>query len=484
MSKKYFISTSIPYVNAAPHVGHALEFVETDIAARYHRLKGDDVFFLSGTDDNSLKNVLKAEESGEEVNTYVRRYAGVFKDLCVKLAISNDYFIETSADTRHAPGAQKLWEGAERSGDIYKKSYEGIYCVGCEEFKTEKDLIDGRCPEHPNTFPEVVKEENYFFRLSKYQAQLLELIENGTIKVVPEGRRNETIAFIKSGLEDFSISRSRARARNWGVEVPGDPDQVMYVWYDALANYITALGYATDEENFQKFWTEGDERVHVIGKGINRFHTIYWPAMLLSAGVDLPTTVFIHGYITGADGQKMSKSLGNVVDPFEIVREFGAEATRYFFARHVHPTEDSPMDIARVKEAFNANLANGIGNQVARVMRLAETHLSEPVTVTDEPFEEAFCEKLDHYAFNEAMDLVFDHVQKADEYIQREEPFKKIKSENSEEVAKARADIEKLVRHIYRIATHLEPFMPETAGKIKEAVKTNKMPASLFVRKE
>jgi len=480
MSKKFFISTSIPYVNGAPHVGHALEFVEADIIARYRRLMGDEVFFVSGTDDNSLKNVLKAEENGEEVEPYVRRLAGVFKDLGKELGLSNDYFIETSADPRHAPGAQKLWEAAMAKGDIYKKAYEGIYCVGCEEFKTEKDLVEGKCPEHPNMTPEVIKEENYFFALSRYQEQLLSLIESDTLRIIPESRKNEVLAFIRGGLEDFSISRSRARARNWGVAVPGDPDQVMYVWYDALANYITALGYAKNEENFQKFWTEGDERVHVIGKGINRFHTIYWPAMLLSAGVALPTEIFIHGYITAPGGQKMSKSLGNGVDPFEVIKVFGTEATRYFFARHINPFEDSPMDMERVRESYNANLANGLGNLVSRIMRLAETHLETAPAIPENTIPDSFKEALDRFAFHEATDIVWSHISKLDERIQSEQPFKVIKEDRE----RGKEMIRNLVVDLYTIGRMLNPLMPETSATIKTAIKENKMPPSLFLRKE
>lgn len=480
MSKKIFISTSIPYVNGVPHVGHALEFVEADIIARYRRLMGDEVFFLSGTDDNSLKNVLKAEESGEAVQVYVRRLAGVFKDLEKKLSLSNDYFIETSADMRHAPGAQKLWQAALAQGDIYKKEYEGIYCVGCEEFKTEKDLVEGRCPEHPNALPEVIKEENYFFKLSNYQERLLALIESGEIEIVPESRKNETLAFIRGGLEDFSISRSRARARDWGVSVPNDADQVMYVWYDALANYITALGYAENEENFQKFWTKGEERMHVIGKGINRFHAVYWPAMLLSAGVTLPSKIFIHGYITAPGGQKMSKSLGNVVDPFEVIQEFGSEAARYFFARHIHPFEDSPMDMSRIKEAYNANLANGLGNLVARIMKLAETHLEAAPAIPENTIPDNFKEALDSFAINEAADIVWRHISDLDERIQKEQPFKVIK----EDKEKGAEMIRRLAVDLYTIAYMLNPIMPETAEKIKQAIRENKMPESLFARKE
>ena len=334
-----FISTAIPYVNAQPHIGHALEYVQADAYARALRQAGEDVFFLTGTDDNALKNVLAAEKVGKGIAEYVAENAEHFVDLDRKLDVGYDDFIRTSSDPRHRPGVEKLWK-ATKSEDLYKKNYHGYYCVGCEEFKTEKDLVNSECPEHPGRALEEVAEENYFFRLSAYQDQLQRLVESDMLRIVPESRKNETIAFIKGGLEDFSVSRSALRAKGWGVPVPGDPDQYLYVWYDALANYITALDYANEGEKYQTYWAAANAvKVHMIGKGINRFHTLYWPAMLLSAGVPLPSTVFVHGYITSG-GQKMSKTLGNVVDPASLIERYGSEAVRYFLLRHGSSTED------------------------------------------------------------------------------------------------------------------------------------------------
>ncbi|OGZ02618.1 MAG: methionine--tRNA ligase, partial [Candidatus Liptonbacteria bacterium RIFOXYB1_FULL_36_10] len=324
--KTVFISTAIPYVNAKPHIGFALELVEADVFARFKRVNNNDVFLLTGTDENSLKNVQTAEELNIPTAEFVEKNAKFFQKLAVDLNISNDGFIRTSIEEKHKKGAEKLWSSC-RPEDIYKKQYKGFYCVGCEEFKTAKDLENGKCPEHPNREVEIVEEENYFFKLSNYQNKLKEIIETGKMEIIPETRKNEMLSFINSGLEDFSISRSNERAKKWGIKVPQDEEQTIYVWFDALSNYITALDYTSAGEKFKKYWEEGSEIIHVIGKGINRFHTIYWPAMLLSAGVRIPTKIFIHGYITSA-GQKMSKSLGNVVDPFELIEKYGADALR------------------------------------------------------------------------------------------------------------------------------------------------------------
>lgn len=480
MTKPFYITTSIPYVNAAPHIGHAEEFVQADVIARYRRLRGRDVRFLSGTDDNALKNVLKAEESSEPVAQYVSRHADIFEDLLRKLDISNDDFIRTSSDERHAKGAQKLWK-AFKPEDVYKKSYKGLYCVGCEEFKTGKDLVNGECPEHPGKRLEEVEEVNYFFKLGNYAAQLEELLVNDRIKITPESRKNEVLAFTRGGLEDLSISRSRARARDWGVPVPGDEDQVMYVWVDALSNYITALGYADEGELYKKYWTGDSDKLHVIGKGISRFHAIYWPAFLLSAGVPLPTELFVHGYLT-VDGQKMSKTIGNVIDPLELIEEYGTDAVRYFLARHIHPFEDSDFTHERFKEAYNADLANGLGNQAARIMKLAQDNLDTPVHLNEESLQlqKPFCDLLNKYEFSAATATIWEHITRADLFIQEKKPFSLVKSDDTREEGKQ--IIAQLVNHLAMISTHLAPIMPETAKKIMTAIKENKKPENLFVR--
>ena len=377
----FFLTTAIPYVNAAPHIGFAMELVLADVVARYHRMHGNEVRLLTGSDENSLKNVQAAEAEHLPVEELVERNALAFRDLQGPLDLSFDDFIRTSSDPRHRAGVEKLWNACLEKGDIYRKSYRGLYCVGCEQFYSEADLVNGACPEH-GTQLEVVEEENYFFRLSKYAEELLTRLRSGELRVVPERYRNEILAFAESGLQDFSISRSQRRAKGWGIPVPGDADQVMYVWFDALGNYITALDYAEDGELFQKFWTNAVERLHVIGKGITRFHALYWPAMLLSAGVSLPTTILVHGYLT-VEGQKIGKSLGNAIDPRAIVHQSGTDTVRSFLCRHLRGGQDGDFNLARVRAAHDAELADQLGNllhrTVSMVQRYYEGVVPEPV---------------------------------------------------------------------------------------------------------
>lgn len=475
--KKVYVTTSIPYVNARPHIGHALEFVQADAYVRARKLFGDETYFLAGTDDNALKNVQAAEAAGVSVREYVDQNAEVFRSLHDSLNIGIDDFIRTSDPIRHFAGAQKLWSAC-KSEDIYKKSYKGLYCLGCEEFKTEKDLVNGECPEHPGKKLDEVEEENYFFRLSKYQKELEELISSNVLTIVPETRKGEILSFIRGGLEDFSISRSVARAKGWGVPVPGDEGQVMYVWFDALANYITALGYGDDDARFKEWWVESDERIHFVGKGINRFHTVYWPAMLLSAGLPLPTHVFVHGYLT-VDGQKMSKSIGNVVDPEELVQKYGTDAVRYFFLRHTHPFEDTDFTRERFHDAYTAGLANGIGNLTSRILKLSEMYIAEPVAhPSSGDFPSHYTESFARFEFNKASEVAWGRIQALDERIATEEPFKVIKID----LEKGIAILTELLAELYWVSRMLKPFIPEAAVKVQGAVEANKKPETLFPR--
>lgn len=471
--KKTFISTAIPYVNAKPHIGFALELVEADAYARFKRNLGEDVFFLTGTDENSLKNAQAAEEAGEKTEIFVEKNAKFFEKLTQDLNISNDDFIRTSVEERHRKGAEKLWEACRH--DIYKKKYKGFYCVGCEEFKTEKDLNEkGRCPEHPNKEIETVEEENYFFKLSNYQKVLEETIETEKIKIIPEKRKNEMLSFIKAGLEDFSISRSKERAKGWGIPVPQDENQVMYVWFDALTNYITALDYANLGEKFKKYW-EGGEVVHIIGKGINRFHTIYWPGMLLSAGEKIPNKVFAHGYVT-AEGQKMSKSLGNVVDPFDLIEKYGAEAVRYYLLREIPAYEDGDFSVGKFEARYNGDLANGLGNFASRVLKLyGEYGGEETEALVDFKKVEEIKEKIEEFKFNEAIALIFEMITAGDRFFNEKKPWE----------TKDGSVIGDSVGLLKKIAELLKPFLPETAGKILNFIKEKKaVEKPLFPRLE
>jgi methionyl-tRNA synthetase len=483
VTRRWYITTSIPYVNAKPHLGHAQEFVETDMLARYHRMISDDTRFLSGTDDNSLKNVQAAEKLGVSTQELVNNNADQFYALREALNLSFDDFIRTSTDPRHTPGVQKLWEACNRNGDIYKKGYEGLYCVGCEQFYTESELKDGLCPEHL-TPPELVKEENYFFRLSRYQDTLREMIESDRIRVLPQSRKNEILSFIRQGLVDFSVSRSRARARGWGIPVPGDPEQVIYVWFDALGNYITALDYASDGPLYQRYWVENPNRVHVIGKGIIRFHAVYWPAMLLSAGVPVPTQILVHSYVT-LSGGKISKSLGNVIDPLELANQYGTDPVRYYLLREVRSTEDSDFTYERFIRAYNSELADQLGNLLQRVVSMVGRYFDKtvPAPGADEELDrsllnvagqlpEQVAAALNRFALHDAIGAVWELVGAANKYVEDTKPWELAKQRKASGPEAAQA-AERLATTLYNlvealrlIAHHLYPFLPGTAEKI------------------
>lgn len=474
---KLYLTTTLPYVNADPHIGFALEAVTTDAVARYRRLVGDEVFFSTGTDEHGQKMFEAAQKAGEDVQAYVDRYAAQFRNLKNVLDLSNDAFIRTT-DAHHMAAAQEMWRRCSLRGDIYKKAYEGLYCVGCEAYKTDKDLNEaGRCALHPNAALQKIEEENYFFRFSAYQEKLISYLSRPGV-ILPEWRREEALAFVRGGLEDFSISRERSRLA-WGIPVPDDDTQVMYVWFDALTNYISTLGWPEDASgNFKNFWQEG-EAVQTAGKDQVRFQSLMWQAMLFSAGVKNTDTVVYHGFVTSG-GQKMSKSLGNVINPLDLVAEYGTDAVRYFLLRHVHPFEDSDVTLERVKEAYNAGLANGLGNVVSRVMTMAQAHLPTPIEMPRERFPQEYADAMDAYELNRAMDVVWNAVAELDRRIAEEKPFVLVKSDPDA----GRACIIEMVGEVARIAQMLRPCMPVTADAIAEAIRENKKPENLFPRKE
>ncbi len=476
MKKTFYVTTPIFYPNAKLHLGHAYTTTVTDILARYHRLIGDSTYFLTGSDENTQKMVDSAEKVGKEPLVFLDEIVANFASLYGSLDISYDQFIRTTDQEKHWPGAQLLWTKLEAAGDLYKKKYEGLYCVGHEAFITEKDLVDGKCPDH-GTVPEQLSEENYFFRLSKYTDALKQKIESDEIQIVPESRKNEILSFISTGLEDVSFSRPRRKEwpQGLGVPVPGDDTQVMYVWCDALANYVTALGYGrADDALYQEFWPG----VHVIGKDILRFHAAIWPAMLLSAGLPLPKSLLVHGFITSG-GKKMSKTLGNVIDPEELISEYGTDAVRYYLARHISPFDDGDITRETFKEAYNASLANGLGNLTSRIMKMAEEHLDAPVSVA-EAIPKEFADALEAFNVQKAADVVWDRIQALDQKIAETKPFQLIKTDRDS----GKRIITELVVELSTIAYMLTPIMPETAEKINAAVKENKKPENLFARKD
>jgi len=472
---KFYLTTPIFYPNARPHLGNLYPTVLCDALARYHRLMGDQTYFLTGTDENTQKMVDAAKAAGKEPLQFLNKTVEEFKKTFADLNISYDQYIRTTDRKIHWPGATALWNKFVENGDIYKKEYEGLYCVGHEAFITEKDLVDGKCPDH-GTAPERLKEENYFFRLSKYTDVVKEKIESGEFVVLPEERRNEILSFFKQGLEDISFSRPRKD--DWpeglGVPVPGDPSQIMYVWCDALANYATAVGYGRDEKMLSAWWPAD---LHVIGKDLLRFHAAIWPAMLLSAGLPLPKAILAHGLILSG-GKKMSKTLGNIVDPVELIQMYGADAVRYYLLRHISPFSDGDMTMQSFKNAYNGNLANGLGNLVARVMKLAEDHLPGPVGIQPFSYSQEFKNSVEAFEFNRAMDMIWEAIQKLDQRIQSEEPFKLVKTDPK----KGKAIITELVIELANVSYMIQPFMPETSDKILAAVRINKKPENLFKR--
>lgn len=482
-NKKFYLTSAIPYVNASPHIGHAQEFVYSDVIRRYHKLLDEGVTYLCGADENALKIVQAAEKAGQTPQKFCDVKQQEFLNLAKNLDVQFDVWQRGSDKIHHFPSSQKLWDLCQKAGDIYKKSYTGLYCVGCEQFYTPDELDEnGECFEHPGKKLDKVSEENYFFKLSRYQDFIEKLINSDELKITPEIRKNEALAFVRKGLQDFSISRSKERAKNWGVPVPGDPNQIIYVWFDALNIYQSGIGFGWNEENYKK-WAPQD--LMVIGKGILRFHAIYWPAILRSAGLPWPKSLFIHGYLT-VNGQKMSKTIGNVVDPQGIISKYGKDALRYYLLREIPSHGDGDFSESRFKELYNADLANGLGNLVARVAKLAEGLSFKPNPTTEKIIAEIpttsgriptpQAKAINSYNFDEALGLLWGDikvvdeylndylhlpltVRDADQYINNEAPWK-LEPEKRQQIIQVAVDA------IRYLATQLQPFLPETAGKI------------------
>ncbi len=466
---KFYITTAIPYVNAAPHIGHALEFVQTDVIARHRRATGKDVALTTGSDENSLKNVHAAEAKGITPAQLCEQNAAVFKQMGERIGLTFTSFLRTSLRNDHWPGVHRLWKLCAKSGDVYKKKYRGLYCVGCESFYEESELPEGVCPEHKKK-PEVVEEENYFFRLSRYQEKLEQMAESGELKILPERRKNEVLGFIRGGLQDFSISRSVSRAKGWGVPVPGDDSQIMYVWFDALGTYLTGIGYGTDDNKFGKYWPAD---MHVIGKGILRFHAVYWPAILLSAGLPVPKSIFVHGYIT-VEGQKMSKSIGNIVDPFSLMDKYGADVLRYYFISEIPTFDDGDFSEKLLISKNNSELVANVGNLVNRVVVFLTNNFSAEIpdaelSDADKAFIESQkqqCAKisslLEECRIKEAMDATMAFSSNANKYFQDAEPWKKIK----ESKQLAAPSLLVLANQVKDLGILLSVFLPNTGESI------------------
>lgn len=474
--KNFYLTTTLPYVNADPHVGFALELVQADAVVRWHKLTGANVFFNTGTDEHGQKLYEAAKKAGKECQDYVDEYAAKFRLLKDKLGLHPELHFIRTTDAHHIEAAQELWRRCQAKGDIEKRTYKGLYCVGDEAFMKDSDLVEGRCPNHPNMELQEVEEENYFFKLSNYQQKLEQYLSKEGV-IVPEWRRLEALQFVQKGLEDFSISRVKEKMP-WGIPVPNDDSQVMYVWFDALTNYISTLDWPKEEGNFSMFWKNGFV-LQMAGKDQVRFQSIMWQAMLMSGDVKNTDQVFYHGFITSS-GQKMSKSLGNVIEPMGIAAEYGIDALRYFLLRHIHPFEDSDFTMERFKELYNANLANGLGNVTSRVMTLAEKHLSGPVAVEFVPYPKEYVDALAAYEFNKAFDYIYERIQALDQSITHKEPFKVVKTEPE----RGQQMITDMVKELAALDLMLEPFMPATSKIIIDAIVANKKPENLFPRKD
>lgn len=475
-SSTSYLTTSIPYVNSTPHVGFALELIQADTYARHFRLLGRNVRFQCGTDDNSLKNVRAAEASGLTVAELVGANADRFERLGQRLHISNDDFVRTSRDPRHVACVHTLWRACAASGDLYRKTYEGLYCVGCEQFYDPSDLQDGRCPEHGVAL-ELVKEENWFFRLSRYSDQIKHLIETGELNVNPAHRRNEVLSLLRRGLTDISVSRSAERARGWGVAVP-DSNEVVYVWFDALANYLTGLGFGSDETYYRRYWACEGERNHFVGKGISKFHAVYWPAILLSAGLPVPSSIFVHGYVT-LDGKKIGKSAGNGIDPERLIDAYETpDALRYYLLRHIRSDDDGDFSEKRLEAAWTGELGGQLGNLVNRVLTLLATAFDgvTPEVPRSDLVREAarlpgkVQRAFDSYELHVGLSEIFSYLAEANKEFTRKAPWSDAKllyaaKDIDHAVISARvgATLAEQVYGLAVVARCLLPFLPASA---------------------
>jgi methionyl-tRNA synthetase len=489
-----YITTTIPYVNARPHIGFALELVQADVLARARRGRGENVRFQAGTDDNSLKNVLAAQAAGEPVRDFVDRNADAFVALGQSLSLTVDDVIRTSRDPRHRPGVERFWRACAAAGDLYRRRYQGLYCTGCEQFYPPAELPGGRCPEH-DTVPQQVTEENWFFRLSRYAAPLREAITTGQLSIEPAGRRHEVLAFIDGGLADFSVSRPAARAGGWGLPVPGDDSQVIYVWFDALCNYVTALGYGSGDDGqaaYRRWWAGDGRRLHLLGKGVLRFHAVYWPAMLLSAGQPLPTGIFVHDYLT-TGGRKISKSAGAAdADPAALAAAYGTDAVRWWLLREVPRVGDADFTVERLIARADDELANGLGNLVNRVVALVHRYRDGLVPDSDGAGLagtglagtglEGACREvgarvsaaLDDFDFRRATGAVWSIADEANRLVNQAKPWELARAERDKRVGTEAAGSGACLDAVLRVllgacqllGRELSPFLPDGAARI------------------
>lgn len=461
MNQSIYITTSIPYVNSRPHVGHAQEFIVADCIARIYRANGHHVIFQTGTDENAFKNVVAANQAGVTAQAFVDQNAQVFQQLVKELNISADTFIRTT-DPKHRKGVEEFWSKLNPE-DLYSKSYEGLYCVGCEDFYLEKDLVNGQCPDHKSS-PDTISEENIFFRLSRYQDELANLIESDVIKIIPQAKKNEVLSFIRQGLHDISLTRDESRSASWGIPVPGSPDQVIYVWIDALINYLTGQGFG-ESLRWENVWNSNVRKIHVIGKNVWKFHAVYWPALLLSANLPLPNEIVVHGFLT-VNGTKISKSLGNTIDPLIVRENFGVDPLRHFLLSCTPIYSDSDFSLDRLAKVYETDLANRLGNLYSRLTTLcrkAEVTLqfsTAPKIIPDDLI------KL--YSLQEISRSAWNAVDKINQEINQERPWELLKVITEKQ--KLNNLLKRWCERLCEVAHTLSPFIPETSLRIREGL--------------
>lgn len=471
--EKFYVTTSIAYTNAPPHVGYTLELIQADVLARYNRSLGKDVFFLTGTDEHGRKNAEAAEKLGKNTQQFVDEIAGQFLKLTEALNISNNDFIRTSDQKHHWPSVNKIWAKLNEAGDLYKANYRGLYCIGHEAFMKPSELENDLCPLHGQK-PQIVEEENWFFRLTKYKKQIKELVTGNEIKILPTSKVNEILRMLDE-LEDISFSRP-GKDLIWGIPVPNDPKSIVYVWGDALVNYLSAIGYDQETEEFKKLWPAD---VHLIGKDILKFHAIYWPAMLLSAGLSLPKSIYVHGFIT-VDGQKMSKTLGNVIDPFKLVEKYGVDPVRYYLLKEIPSNDDGDFSYKKLEDRYNGDLANNLGNLVSRVAKLIETKLNGELIFDNRFLDNEAAVKIDEtgkkvneaiaeFKLHEALARIWELLTFANVYIDEHKPW--VDDVQPEHILKTLTTSVKILDIASKL---LEPFLPETSQKILAAFSRSK----------
>jgi methionyl-tRNA synthetase len=466
---KYYITTAIPYVNAKLHIGNVVDWLCADILARHHRSLGEEVMFSLGADQHGEKNLEKAQEAGLDPKVYVDGMADKFNDIFEAYNIRPDRFIKTS-DEAHKQRVQIIWD--KLKPHIYKGKYVGAYCVGCEEFKTETHVkeTNGICPDHDRKYDQL-EEENYFFRFSDFTEQVRSAIESDEIRIVPESKKKEALNLIGDGMEDMSVARPKSRVGEWGVEVPDDPEYIVYVWFEAVMNYITLLGYP-ENEDFKKFWPAD---VQVLGKGVLRFHALTWPGILLALGLPLPHNLYVHGY-WNMNGRELSKTTGNVAYPEDLAAIYGSDATRYFNARYLPSYKDGDFTWLKTLNVYNDDLVNGLGNVIQRTAKMVDSYLKGELG-DDVPGphhdNRAYYDALKNYRFDKALEWAFEIVNGVNRYLEQTKPWMLVKEDKN--AAHVKEILLNCVSDILEIGTLLAPFMPKTADMIEEMFSGQKM---------